>query len=59
MSTKISGKTLGDLDTRKFTSPLVQRVIDKLASEGPPSKAAHVLRYWRRLLKWGKNRGYG
>lgn len=58
MSTKIPGKTLGDLEARKFTSPLVQRVIDKLASEGTPSKAAHVLRYWRRLLKWGKNRGY-
>lgn len=55
--TKLPGKNLGDLAAKKLTSPLVQRVIDKLAADGP-SKAAHVLRYWRRLLKWGKNRGY-
>lgn len=56
--TKQQGMSLGELAVKKFTSPLVQRVVDKIAAEGTPSKAAHVLRYWRRLLKWGKNRGY-
>lgn len=58
VSTKIPGKVLGDLAVRKFTSPLVQRVVDRLAAEGTPSKAAHALRYLRRTLQWGKNRGY-
>ncbi len=58
MPTKVQEKALGDLAVRKMTSPLVQRVVDKIASEGTPSKAAHALRYWRRVLQWGKNRGY-
>lgn len=52
------GKPLGDLAVRKFTSALVQRIVDRLADEGTPSKAAHVLRYLRRVLQWGRNRGY-
>lgn len=56
--TKIAGKTLGDLAVRKFTSPLVQRIVDKIAEQGTPSKAAHMLRYLRLVLQWGKNRGY-
>lgn len=52
------GKPLGDLAVQKFTSALVQRVVDRLADEGTPSKAAHVLRYLRRVLQWGRNRGY-
>lgn len=52
------GKPLGDLDVRKFTPALVQRLIDRLADEGTPSKAAHVLRYLRRVLQWGRNRGF-
>lgn len=56
--TKVPGKSLGDLSAKKMKSPLVQRVVDKIAAEGTPSKAAHVLRYWRRILQWGKNRGY-
>ncbi|MCU1740049.1 MULTISPECIES: tyrosine recombinase XerC [unclassified Pseudomonas] len=52
------GKPLGDLAVRKFTSALVQRVIDRLADEGTPSKAAHALRYLRRVLQWGRNRGF-
>lgn len=52
------GKPLGDLEVRKFTSALVQRIVDRLADEGTPSKAAHALRYLRRVLQWGRNRGY-
>jgi len=52
------GKPLGDLAVRKFTSALVQRIVDRLADEGTPSKAAHALRYLRRVLQWGRNRAF-
>lgn len=51
-------KPLGDLAARKFTAPMIQRVVDKIAQEGTPSKAAHALRYLRRVMQWGRNRGY-
>lgn len=51
-------KPLGDLTVKKFTSALVQRIVDRLADEGTPSKAAHVLRYLRRVMQWGRNRGF-
>lgn len=49
---------LGELSVRKFTPALVQRLVDRIADEGTPSKAAHVLRYLRRVMQWGRNRGY-
>lgn len=52
------GKPLGELAVRKFTPALVQRLIDRIADEGTPSKAAHALRYLRRVMQWGRNRGY-
>ena len=52
------GKPLGDLAVRRFSPALVQRLADKIAAEGTPSKAAHVLRYLRRVLQWGRNRDY-
>jgi len=52
------GKPLGELAVRKFTPSLVQRLIDRIAEEGKPSKAAHALRYLRLLMQWGRNRGY-
>lgn len=52
------GKPLGDLAVRRFSPALVQRLVDKIADEGTPSKAAHVLRYLRRVLQWGRNRDY-
>ncbi len=52
------GKPLGELAVRKFSPSLIQRLIDKIAEDGTPSKAAHVLRYLRLLLQWGRNRGY-
>jgi len=51
-------KPLGELSVRKFTPALVQRLVDRIADEGTPSKAAHVLRYLRRVMQWGRNRGY-
>ncbi|TFH84955.1 integrase [Billgrantia azerbaijanica] len=50
--------TFGELTTRKITSAVVQRLIDRIAGEGTPSKANTVLRYLSRLFRWGKNRGY-
>ncbi|SIR43703.1 site-specific integrase [Pseudomonas sp. A214] len=52
------GVPLGDLTVRKFSPALVQRIVDRLADEGTPSKAAHALRYLRRVLQWGRNRGF-
>jgi site-specific recombinase XerC len=52
------GKPLGALAVKKFTPALVQRIVDRLADEGTPSKAAHALRYLRRVLQWGRNRGF-
>lgn len=57
MPTKL-GKPLGDLATRHFKPALVQRIVDKIAAEGTPAKANHLLRYLRRLFRWGINRGY-
>lgn len=52
------GKPLGDLAVKNFTPALVQRIVDRIADEGTPSKAAHALRYLRRVLQWGRNRGF-
>ncbi|QEY74123.1 site-specific integrase [Pseudomonas denitrificans (nom. rej.)] len=51
-------KPLGELAVRKFTPALIQRIIDNIAAEGTPSKAAHALRYLRLVMQWGRNRGY-
>lgn len=51
------GEPLANLDMKRFSPAMIQRVIDKLAESGP-SKAAHCLRYLRRVLQWGRNRGY-
>lgn len=51
-------KPLGQLAVRKFTPALIQRIIDSIADQGTPSKAAHALRYLRLVMQWGRNRGY-
>lgn len=64
-----NGTKVGDLVTKRITQPIVQGLIDALAAGTErdkqtgkliptPSKAAHVQRYLRRLLRWGANRGY-
>jgi site-specific recombinase XerC len=62
------GRPFGDLATRKLTRPLIQLLIDALASGTKrdaagdriptPSKAAHAQRYLGRLFEWGINRGF-
>lgn len=49
---------LGGLDYSRMTSALFQRLIDRVAEEGHPTKANHILRYVRRVFSWGKNRGF-
>lgn len=36
----------------------MQKLIDKISEEGNPAKANHILRYLRRLFRWGKARGH-
>ena len=48
---------LGDMAVSKLSPPTLQAIIDKMATTGP-SKAAHALRYLRRLFKWGVQRGH-
>lgn len=62
------GKPFGDLITRKIKRPLVQLLIDAIASGterdvagaliATPSKAVHVQRYLSRLFEWGANRDF-
>ncbi len=63
-----NGQRFGDLVTKRITQPIVQGLIDALASGTErdaggaliptPSKAAHAQRYLRRVFRWGLNRGY-
>jgi hypothetical protein len=49
-----SGMTWADLQVRRMTPAMIQRLVDLLADgEGTPAKANHVLRYLRRLIAWG------
>jgi integrase len=62
------GGTVGELQVRRFTRPLVQRLVDRIAAghehdaDGnlvpTPTKAAHVLRYLSVVFRWGANRGH-
>ena len=46
------------LNRHRISPAIVQRLVDKMAAEGTPSKANHVAAYMRRLYRWGINRGY-
>ena len=48
---------LGELEFAKLTPALFQRIVDRTAEEGHPTKANHILRYARRVFSWGINRG--
>jgi len=48
---------LGKLDVARMTRPLIQRIVDRIVEEGHPTKANHLLRYVRRVFRWGMNRG--
>jgi integrase len=49
---------LSDLPLASITTPALQVVVDKLAADGTPSKANHLLRYLRRVFTWGVQRGH-
>lgn len=65
--TRIGG-TFGELQARRLTRPLLQRLVDKIAAgtrrddDGnlipTPTKAVHVLRYLGVMLGWAANRGH-
>lgn len=52
------GKPLGDLTVARMTPPLIQRMVDTIASQGTPTKANQILRLLRRVFHWGVNRGH-
>ena len=53
-----TGKPLGELVVARMTPPIVQRLVDKIAGGGTPTKANQLLRYLRRVFHWGVNRGH-
>jgi hypothetical protein len=53
-----SAGKLGSLGMRGLTPPLMQKIIDKIADQGTPTKANSLLRYLRRTFRWAKNRGF-
>ena len=52
------GLPLGQAPLGKWTRPMVQRLVDQLATDKGPSAANHVLRYVRRVFTWALNRGH-
>lgn len=54
--TKLGSMLLGELAVSKFSTALLQRIVDKIAGEGTPTKANALLRYLRRVFSWGVRR---
>jgi hypothetical protein len=50
------GIPFGKLQIAGLERPVFQRLIDRIA-KAHPTKANHVLRYLRRVYRWGANRG--
>lgn len=48
---------LGALEVDRMTPAFVQRIVDRIAAEGTPTKANKIIRYLRRVCRWGINRG--
>lgn len=53
-----SGVSLGKTNRAKWTTPDIQKIIDRVAVDRGPSSAKHVYTYLKRLFNWGLNRGY-
>lgn len=63
-----AGGTFGQLQPRRLTRQLLQRLVDKIAAGHErdaagalvptPTKAVHVLRYLGVLMRWAANRGH-
>ena len=49
---------LGVVPLSSWDNVLVQKLIDKLSQDRGPSSANHVLRFIRRVFRWGLNRGF-
>lgn len=49
---------LGTAGLNQWTKPMVRKLMDQLIEQRGPSAANHSLRYLRRLLGWGLERGY-
>ena len=52
-----TGKPFGQLEANRLRTHHLQKLVDRLADEGTPTKAAKVLRYSRLLFGWGLRRG--
>lgn len=52
------GGVVGDLQADRIRTHHVQRMVDKIDSEGHPTKANKLLRYTRLLYSWGMQRGH-
>lgn len=51
------GGRVGLLQADRLRTHHLQRLVDRIAAEGTPTKAAKVLRYARLLFSWGLRRG--
>lgn len=49
------GGVFGDLVVDRLTPVNVQAIVERVANQGHPTKANKILRYLRRLFRWGKN----
>lgn len=52
-----AGAPLAGWPVAAFTSPVIQRLVDAIGTD-QPAKANHLLRWLRRVFRWGGNRGY-
>lgn len=57
LPTKV-GVRFGLLEAHRIGRTVVQRTVDALDADGTPTKANKVLRYLRRLYRWGVNNGH-
>lgn len=49
---------LGAIPLSQWSKPMVRKLMDQIIDKRGPSAANHALRYLRRLLGWGVERGY-
>lgn len=49
---------LGAVSLSQWSRPMVRKLMDQIIEQRGPSSANHSLRYLRRLLSWGLERGY-
>lgn len=52
------GRTLGALSYCRLSTAFFQLLVDKVAGEGTPTKANHLIRYLRLIYSWAVRRGY-